>query len=586
MADSAARREAAAAYQRSRARFAQGDHAGALSAAREAIACDPAYPNAENFAGWILMSKPDRTPADLLAAVAHFEKATEGVALANLGDALLALGRGDEAVRRLEPAADRAEARTWLGWYLTAQQPDLPRAIAYLRDATRLRPAWGAAWLNLAKALDASGDAALACHAFGEAVACGDARDDAFARDRRVQLELLLRTRGEQPPAAPDAVRADSAAVGIVLATAAYPELATGHTFMIRPTARVTAGELRFAGIATVVGGRALGHVVVRDTGERRTASVLVREDPLAFAAVEADDPHAAAALLREWLAQGGADPAAVTSLDVGVTLLDRFTRDLSRSWRLSLDAERPATVSVVEIADAAAVRVTACARAGGGVRIALFPQAMAEDGGVLEASTPQQTLEQVPEIVAATRRAIEARDAFAARPLGVRQIAPILAEAVAGVRRGGWHAPAYDDGYPRQWPRATLSHDARPHPVIVVEESARGALIAVGDHAWTIAAPGELPARLGRIAAAARRKLRRLVITKRRAGDHFRVVKPLWSLEPGQIVELADAVYAPESGHTYLLRTNLGTYVALCDSGRTDAEILGRLDHYLEPVS
>lgn len=575
-------RDTKATYERSRALFAKGDAEAALAAVREVLDDDPAYPNAENFAGWVLMSKPERTPADVEAAIAHFERASEGVALANLGNALVAAGRGDAAIARLESAADSGEARNWLGWYFTHERPELSRAIEHLREATRLRPDWGIAWQNLAKALDLDGQSLEAFSAYGRAVVCGDAYDDAQARARRVQLELLLRERGQEVPEAPAVVRADSAAVGVMLAAAASVAPDSGHAFLIRSSTRAAP----FAGIATVVEGRALGHAVVFDTGERRVATVLQRDDPLAFRSVPAGDPQRAAALLRDWLAQGGADPYALTPLDAAVPLFDRLVRDLPQSWQLSIDAERPARVAITEIAEAAAVRVTVRARAGGGVYVGLFPEAMAARAEELEAPAPPRMLELLPEIVAATRRAVEARDAFAARPTSAREVARGIAQAVASVRKAGWREPVIKDGYPHDWSRAELYHDARVQAVVVVEEGVGATRITVGERDWSIASGAELTPRLPEIVATVRERLAALHIRDMNQGERFRVLAPFLTLERDDVVELADRIYDSAAGHTYLFRQSGGSYVALCDTGRSDAEILGCIERYLEPVS
>lgn len=140
---------------------------------------------ADNIAGWALFSKQERTPEELARAIALFRRAAAAgnlTAVANLGDALVAAGKHDEAVAELEAFAV-PDAHNWLGWWFTQRAPDLPRALAHLEQATTSAPHWGVAWLNFAKALDATGDAMRACAAFGEAVARGNSHDDAYARD-------------------------------------------------------------------------------------------------------------------------------------------------------------------------------------------------------------------------------------------------------------------------------------------------------------------------------------------------------------------------------------------------------------------
>ena len=188
----------------------------------------------------------------------------------------------------------------------------------------------------------------------------------------------------------------NSAAIGIVLATAAFPEFATGQTFMIRPTARVSPGEVPFAGIATVSGGRALGHVIVRDLESERVATVLTRGDPLGVRSAGADDP-AAAELLVDWLRAGGADPTALTPFDAAVYLYDLFLREFPNRFRLSLDADEAATLSLMDAEGLATVRIRA--RAGGGVVISV--------GDEIDIATPARMLEVGPTLAERVRSGV-----------------------------------------------------------------------------------------------------------------------------------------------------------------------------------
>jgi hypothetical protein len=163
----------------------------------------------------------------------------------------------------------------------------------------------GTEWLERAKTLDAAGDIAGACAAYGFAIACGDSSDDGFARDRRLQLEMQLRARGETPPPTPETARADSAAFAIVQTTAS--RLRSAHAFMIRPTQR-RGMRVMPAVIGTVVDGRAIGHCIVgADTHTLGAGGRLVPGDHL-FDRLSA-----------------GFDPKELTVIDAAMVVFDVF---------------------------------------------------------------------------------------------------------------------------------------------------------------------------------------------------------------------------------------------------------------------
>src|SRR3569623_642355 len=149
-----------------------------------------------NARGWELLRKANRTPSELDEAVGCFELAIERgtlLAVANLGDALVAQGRTHEAVAalvKLTGASDdvAGRAHNWLGWYFQTAHLDLTRALSHLEHATRLAPRWGVAWLNLATALGATGDLQRAASAYGPAIALGaciaDRAPHVLQRDR------------------------------------------------------------------------------------------------------------------------------------------------------------------------------------------------------------------------------------------------------------------------------------------------------------------------------------------------------------------------------------------------------------------
>ena len=183
--------EAQRLYQESRDLFVRGLHAEALATVERALALEPALENGDNFAGWICMNVPSRSRADLERAVAHFEAALDrdpgdGTPLVNLADALLALGRGDEAARRVSEHKS-ARALNWLGWYYTER--DLPRAIELLERAVRTGGWWGPAHLNLARAYEMAGRDDDAYERYGSALMSKDCQDPARCHARRAAIE-------------------------------------------------------------------------------------------------------------------------------------------------------------------------------------------------------------------------------------------------------------------------------------------------------------------------------------------------------------------------------------------------------------
>ena len=188
-------------YDRSRAAFERGDHRAALAAISEALLLDRAYPNAHNFAGWILFHWPSRTSAQLDDAIAHFHEAIkvdpeDGVPLVNLCDALLAAGRPQDAIAEAEAAshasvfsARSAFALNWLGWYALQRPETLEDAVKHFRAAVTRRWQWGVARTNLGKALEMTHHPDEAYEELGRALECGDSFDPAFCHERRSAYE-------------------------------------------------------------------------------------------------------------------------------------------------------------------------------------------------------------------------------------------------------------------------------------------------------------------------------------------------------------------------------------------------------------
>lgn len=200
------------AYRRSRKCLHHNDFDGASQAMGEVLALDPAYPNAENFAGWILLGLPRPTQAQLERALAHFHEAMRLDPYApapalNVGEALVALGRESEAIAWMESrvAEDRfkPEALNWLGWYWAFRKADEDRGLDLLQQATRAGPWKARAWVNLGTLEQRRGARSEACRAFRIALSCSDVADATDVPDlerRVVELEKEMQRLGEEPP--------------------------------------------------------------------------------------------------------------------------------------------------------------------------------------------------------------------------------------------------------------------------------------------------------------------------------------------------------------------------------------------------
>ena len=186
------------AYRQSRALLGAGDRGGARRAVERVLTLAPTFPNAENFAGWILFSAPDRSEADLTRAIEHFRTAVSnepGVTapLVNLADALAASGKKDEAVAMMERHATAASgcagADYWLGWWFSQREHDLQRALPHARRAASLERSWGLARSRLADILERSGQSDEAYEEHAAALACEGTHDRAFSHERRGAYE-------------------------------------------------------------------------------------------------------------------------------------------------------------------------------------------------------------------------------------------------------------------------------------------------------------------------------------------------------------------------------------------------------------
>jgi hypothetical protein len=496
------------AYQRARDALDRGEHDAARTAIHEALAADPDLPNGENLAGWIEWSRPDRTAEQLDEAIAHFRATREPAAIANLAAALVAANRAAEAIAELE-AIDDAVAHNWLGWYFTTQQPELPRAIAQLEAATAARPRWGVAWSNLAKALDASGELARACAAFATAIDCYDAHDDTFARDRRLQLELILRNRGETAAIAINA-QPDSRAADVLAAAAQHPALAHGRTFVIWPTTQPPRSERPFA----IIGANADG---------RTSAAMFVTEWELVTPM-----------LARVKLA-GAADVLAADhgfhALDVAIAL----RAALPSSWWLRADK-----TELVIAAIGSPVVVIVRPRAAGGVTI-IAPNL------TLDVPTIDALREALPQLVAATRGQLEACAAFAARAVGAGRIAEPLAAILRDDDADGWRGPDVFEHFPKggqAYLYSTRSFGAR----FTLADDTERCTIRIDEYAWTVRAADELDR--AAIIGAAHVALGRLRFDRLGVHEQFRVIAPFGPFAPGAIIEVAADSFDPHGDY------------------------------------
>jgi Tfp pilus assembly protein PilF len=181
--------EALAHYERAERLAAEGRAREATDALLAALAKEPDLPNARNFAGFLLTTALGADPDALERGIVLLREAQErdpgnALVLPNLGTALEAAGRPDEARRELEAAVARAPAlslaHNWLGWH-HLRRGDAERAMPHLEAAVRAGGWFGPAHFNLGVACLRRGDALGAASALTDALQCEDLHDVAGA---------------------------------------------------------------------------------------------------------------------------------------------------------------------------------------------------------------------------------------------------------------------------------------------------------------------------------------------------------------------------------------------------------------------
>src|SRR5262249_9790099 len=152
---------ARAHYERGDTLWQKGPGGDALAELLRAVEIDPRYPNAQNYAGWILTKFFPNDPEAMARGIRLLEGARalspeDTKPLYNLGDALVATGRADRAMEVVAEALRQSpswpEAHNYAGWLQAIAADDLARGIAHLEQAISLRPWYGDAHFNLGRA--------------------------------------------------------------------------------------------------------------------------------------------------------------------------------------------------------------------------------------------------------------------------------------------------------------------------------------------------------------------------------------------------------------------------------------------------
>ena len=518
------------AYDRSWACFEAGDFEGAREAIEACLAADDSFPNAHNFAGWVRLRNPRRGGDDLAAALAHFRAALvvapEGLVLGNVAETLLTLGRVDDARRIMERALEApslaASAANWLAWFHAERQPDGALAVKHARRAVELRPAWGVARLNLGRACDRAAEALPAYQAYLDALACGDAHDEAHAERRMLALARELGGRGapavpaSEGPAHDRLAGLDATLRALVSALGAeHPGL---HLFG-GAGEPVPEGDVPFGWVGTIADGRMHLHALVTELSTFAPVEVLVRGPKglvLRSIQVRGNDVREAAAVVSAWIrAESPLPPERLTPLDAAVVAHGSLFEALP-GWRLRVagradyDApDEPARVTLSQRRFPGDLSISFVARPEGGVTARGMREAVQGSAPAWVLPTYDDLLRALPEMVLASGRALDALVAFRNRPLPMAAAVSLL---LARLREAGLDGTAEavvnDDTYPWSWPSASvrLLEGAAKREVVVLTESAHGLRLQVGSEVFAAASVSELQAAMAAIVEAARR--------------------------------------------------------------------------------
>lgn len=276
---------AAEAYLDARRSLSLGRLEEAEKMLRRVLAADPGNPAALALDGAIQVSLGRREEG--IARLERAVRAAPGVYenVRNLADAYHTAGRLDEAAEAWRAALgiqpESAEARFALGNVLFAKSDD-PGAIASYREALRLDPGWAPALAALGVAYERGGDAEAALASLREAVAADPGFFEAWNR-----LGVLEEKRGR-----------------LAEARAAYEgglEARPGDAGLLFNHAKAC---LRLGDLAAA---RASGERLLAGEASHPAARFL-----LASILESSGDAERARALLREFVAQPGADPRLV----------------------------------------------------------------------------------------------------------------------------------------------------------------------------------------------------------------------------------------------------------------------------------
>jgi uncharacterized protein YqcC (DUF446 family) len=371
------------------------------------------------------------TPAPPRAAQGESPDAAER-ALVDRADALVKEGRSDEALAQLEEATHdehlEAAASSWLCWFFLQYRNDPARAVELGRRATELRPAWGFSRLNLASAHDRAGAKAEAYRGYLDALACGNAHDEAYAERRLLELSSQATSTGEGLPALLPGSPAYARLSGIeailreiVTALAALPDVA-GRAWFAAVGVPVPPGDVPFGWIGTVAEGRAFIHALAIDLGSFAPVDVLERRDGgLVFRQVQVRGGHVheAVDLVARWIRSGATDDArSLTPLDAAVVVRSAlFAACPGRRLRIGggpdyYAPDRPALLWIEQRKAAAALHLMIEARPEGGVRITPMATGIGDRPATIDVPDYPALIARLPSIVESSVKAFAALDA------------------------------------------------------------------------------------------------------------------------------------------------------------------------------